>query len=182
VLDALKKKLLGDTTQEKQLEEVQEAVVEASEAPLAQMNELSSQLAELAGTVETLNSVIAEKDALLAELNGKIAELSVFADEAQARAEAVAAEAKAKEVESRKEMLAAVIGADNPGFDTTFAAIGALDDAAFSVVVEGFRASFAKEADSIMFKELGVSGEAEKLSSETGLNIKKFLPKKKESK
>lgn len=182
MLEALRKKLAGSNQQE-QLEEGQTLKSQKGFAidvvSLEQMNELSTQLAELAGTVEELNSVIATKDALLAELNGKLEQLSGYAAEAEARAEAIAAEAKAKEEAERKQMLADVIGADNPGFDSTYSAIASLDAASFSVVVEGFKASFAKEAESPMFNEVGVAGEADVKEESSALNIRNYISVKK---
>lgn len=180
--DALRK-LLGAKPEEQleQNDKPKEALTVAVDVMgLEQMNELSTQLAELAGTVEQLNSVVAEKDSLIATLNGKLESLSAFAAEAEAKAEALRVEAQEKAVAIRKEMLANVIGSANPGFNSTFEAIASLDDAAFETVVGGFAASFAKEAESVMFKEIGVSGEAEATSVEnaTMAVLRKTYPKK----
>lgn len=137
-----------------------------------------------------LNEIIT-KDAALQELNVKLGDmakeiegykeqlsaLQEFAKEAEAKALAAAEEMKAKELADKKQMLADVIGGDNPGFDTTFAAIANLEGEAFNVVVNGFKAAFEKESQSAMFTEIGVSGEAEP-DAEAGLNIKKFINKK----
>lgn len=137
-----------------------------------------------------LNEIIA-KDITLAELGTqlsgmakeiedykeKLAALQDFAAEAEARAMAAAEEMKAKEVADKKQQLADVIGADNAGFDTTWQAVAGLEGEAFNVVLNGFKASFAKEAESVYFTEVGVSGEAEPVA-ETGLKLNKHLPKK----
>lgn len=151
------KKVFGGK-QDEQLEEVVDPVVEAN------MNieqSLGAELQEALSQIESLNAVLAEKETLLAEMASKLETLSGFAAEAEARAEAIAKEAKAKELADKKAMLAEVIGADNPNLDNTFAAIEGLDASAFSVVVEGFKASLAKEAESPLFTQQSVSGEAE---------------------
>jgi len=160
LLDALKKVLKGNAPDEKLEENAPEAVLESA-TPLELTNELSTQLTELAGVVEALNSVIAQKDALLAEMNGKLEALSAYAADAEAKAAEVVAQAKAKELTDKREMLANVIGDDNANLDATFAAISGLDGESYALVVSGFAASYAKEAESVMFKEIGVSGEAE---------------------
>ena len=166
MLDALKKKLLGDKPDE-QLQENVEQVVEAvasQEAQIDMADQLSqaiAKMADLEGVVATLNAAVAEKDASLQELAGKLAEYGEIAKEAEAKAEALRVEAEAKALASRKEKLGSVIGSENPGFDATFNAISGLDDVAFSVIVEGFAASFAKQAESPMFQEIGVGGEAD---------------------
>ena len=137
------------------------------------------------------NEMLAANDVVMTELNAqltnmaneiegykqKMESLRHFADEAEAKALAAAEEMKAKELADKKAQLADVIGADNPAFDTTFAAVESLDAEAFNVVVNGFKAAFAKEAESPMFNEVGVSGEAVPVA-ETGLNIKKHITKK----
>lgn len=169
------KKVFGGK-QEEQLEEVVATVVEAN------MNieqSLGAELQEALSQIETLNAVLAEKETLLAEMASKLEALSSFAAEAEARAEAIAKEAKAKELADKKAMLAEVIGADNPNLDNTFAAIEGLDASAFSVVVEGFKASLAKEAESPSFTQQSVSGEAEVKAESSALNISNFIQKKK---
>lgn len=176
MLDALKKAFKGDAPEEK----LEEAIINVEAASLEVSTSLSTQLQEVLGQVEQLNSVIAEKDALLATMASKLEELSSYAAEAEAKAAEVVAQAKAKELADKRAKLADVIGADNAGLDTTFAAISGLDTESFNTVVSGFAASFAKEAESVMFKEIGVAGEAEVIPEATGLNVLKYLTKKKE--
>lgn len=163
MLEALKKAFCN--TPDGQLEQV--APVQEGLTDLTQLN-VNEQLNA------ALNEIIA-KDATLAELNAQLGNmaneiedykqqletLKGFAAEAEAKALAAAEEMKAKELADKKAQLADVIGKDNPGFDTTFAAIASLDTEAFNVVVSGFKAAFAAEAQTEMFQELGVSGEAE---------------------
>ncbi|MBK9617078.1 MAG: hypothetical protein IPO35_16795 [Uliginosibacterium sp.] len=168
MLDALKKALKGVSATEVVEAPVEAAVQEVQEEllELAAMQPLQEQLAELVSQVEQLNSVVAEKDALLASLNSKLEGYADLAAKAEAEAAALQEQAKLKELNERREMLADVIGKDNPGFETTFTAIGELPRESFDVVVSGFKASFAKEAESTMFKEVGVSGDADKAPEE----------------
>jgi DNA repair exonuclease SbcCD ATPase subunit len=184
MLDALKKALKGVsatnvTINVEDAPVVAEAVQEVQEEllELAAMQPLQEQLAELVSQVEQLNSVVAEKDALLASLNSKLEGYADLAAKAEAEAAALQEQAKLKELNERREMLADVIGKDNPGFETTFTAIGELPRESFDVVVSGFKASFAKEAESAMFKEVGVSGDAEVPSDAAKLNVSRFLKK-----
>lgn len=176
MLDALKKALKGASASEA-VEAPVEAVVQEGIMELAEMQPLQEQLAELASQVEQLTSVVAEKDALLASLNSKLEGYADLAAKAEAEAVALQEQAKLKELNERREMLADVIGKDNPGFETTFTAIGELPRESFDVVVSGFKASFAKEAESVMFKEVGVSGDAEVPSDAAKLNVSRYLKK-----
>ena len=174
MLSALKKavgieaesKLEGNTTDVFGLEALTEQLSEANEMLAANdvvMTELNAQLTNMASEIEGYKE--------------KLESLQHFADEAEAKALAAAEEMKAKELADKKQMLADVIGGDNPGFDTTFAAIANLEGEAFNVVVNGFKAAFEKESQSAMFTEVGVSGDAEPVA-ETGLNLKKHFTKK----
>lgn len=179
MLEALKKAFGTEPKQE--MEQIAPAQEELTD--LTQLN-VNEQL------TAALNEIVA-KDSALAELNAQLGNLANeiegykqqletlkgFAAEAEAKALAAAEEMKAKEIADKKAQLADVIGADNPAFDTTFAAVESLDAEAFNVVVNGFKAAFAKEAESPFFKEIGVPGEAEPIA-ETGLNIKKHITKK----
>ena len=167
MLESLKKKL-GVTETPKIAEAVENLQIDMAE----QLSQAVAKMTDLEGIVATLNAAIAEKDASLQELAGKLAEYSEIANEAKAKAEALRVEAEAKALEAKKEKLASVIGSENPGFDATFSAISGLDDAAFSVIVEGFAASFAKEAQGPMFKEIGVSGEADTSKVEDNATMK----------
>ena len=148
-----------------------------SEALLAQLAEANEMLAANDVVMTTLNEQLTNMANEIEGYKQKLESLQHFADEAEAKALAAAEEMKAKELADKKQMLADVIGADNPGFDTTFAAIANLEGEAFNVVVNGFKAAFEKESQSAMFTEIGVSGEAEPVA-EAGLNIKKFINKK----
>ena len=137
------------------------------DAPIIEAKQISVEASLAEQLTVALNDIVT-KDNLLGDLSKQIdsykeqlANLQSYADEAQAKALAAAEELKAKELADKKQMLADVIGGDNPGFDTTFAAIANLEGEAFNVVVNGFKAAFEKESETPFFKEMGVSGEAE---------------------
>lgn len=168
MLDALKK-AVGIQPKEdmEQIAPVIEAKQMNVETSLAEQLQVS--LDEIVAKDNMLSEFTTKIDALAKEIDGykeQLASLQSYADEAQAKALAAAEELKAKELADKREQLADVIGKDNPGFDTTFAALESLNAEAFGVVLQGFKASFEAEAKSLMFNEVGVSGEAE-LKDET---------------
>jgi len=143
--------------------------------------QLTVALDEIVAKENLLTEFTAKIDTLAKEVEDykqQLTALQSYADEAQAKALAAAEELKAKELADKKAQLADIIGQDNPGFDTTFAALQELNAEAFSVVLSGFKASFKVEAESAMFNEVGVSGEAEVKPEEKGLNVKKYVTKK----
>ena len=168
MIKALQKVLGGK--QDEQLEEAVEQPVEAVTPTVEQS--LAQDLQGALAQVESLNAALLAKDTLVAELNSKLEQLSEFAAQAEAAAEALRVEAEQKALAEKREKLANVIGAENPGFEATFAAISGLDAEAFQTVVSGFAASFAKEAESVMFKQMGVSGEAEKKADTESAEMK----------
>lgn len=169
MLKELKKVFSGK--QDEQLEEVVDQVVEAADATTVEQS-LAQDLQGALAQVESLNAALLAKDSLVAELNSKLEQLSEFAAQAEAAAEALRVEAETKALADKREKLANVIGADNPGFDATFSAISSLNAEAFDTVVSGFAASFAKEAESKMFTQIGVSGEAEKKADAESAEMK----------
>lgn len=178
MLDALKKAVGMQPKEDmEQIAPVEESMtnmtteVFGSEALLVQLSEANELLAANQNTIATMAK----------EIDGykeQLASLQQYAQEAEAKAIAAAEEMKAKELADKREQLADVIGKDNPGFDTTFAALEGLNAEAFGVVLNGFKASFEAEAKSPMFNEVGVSGEAEIKPEEKGLNVKKYVTKK----
>ena len=174
MIKALQKVLGGK--QDEQLEGAVDQSVEAADATTVEQS-LAQDLQGALAQVESLNAALLAKDTLVAELNSKLEQLSEFAAQAEAAAEALRVEAEQKALAEKREKLANVIGAENPGFEATFAAISGLDAEAFQTVVSGFAASFAKEAESVMFTQIGVSGSAEPVASDAPLNIKKYLKK-----
>ena len=181
MLEALKK-AFGDKPKEKleqdaPEQEMQSDIQLAGETFAEQLNTALDMLAVNEETIAELNVNLSNMANEIEDYKQKLASLQSYADEAEAKAIAAAEEMKAKDIADKKQLLADVIGADNKGFDATFAAIANLDAEAFNVVVNGFKASFEKEAASAMFSEVGVSGDAEPVA-ETGLNLKKHIQKK----
>jgi len=140
-----------------------------------------AKLAEFAEVIDQLNAVIGEKDASLQELASKLESFEQVAKEAEAQAEAIRVAAEAAALESKKALLAEVVGKDNPSLDALFNSISGLDSEAFNTVVSGFKAARVAEAQSEMFKQVGVSGEAE-ASTDTESPEMKILKAKRASK
>lgn len=151
MLQALKR-VLGKDQQEPEMDNKVEDALASVEA-LAQPD-LSAQLSQ------ALEKITAQ-DGLINELKSKLEQYSSIAQQAEAEAEALRIEAEQKAIQAKREKLADVLGKDNPEFESVFAATSALPDEAFDVVVSGFAKSFAKQAESEMFNEVGVSGEAQ---------------------
>ena len=122
-----------------------------------QMAQMSEMLETANGMIAQLESDVAEKVASLQDALAKIAEFEAVANEAKAVAEAAAKEAAEMKMEQRKVQLADVIGAENPSFGAIFGAIQQIDDAAFDVIVGGYKQQFEAEAKSPMFNEVGYS-------------------------
>jgi len=152
--------------------------IEASQ-DLTNLN-LAEQLNVALGELTASNANLANMAKEIDGYKEQLASLQEYADKAKAEAVAAAEELKAKELADKKAQLADVIGQDNPGFDTTFAALQELNAEAFGVVLNGFKASFKAEAESALFNEVGVSGEAEvkaEEESETARIIKQTYNK-----
>lgn len=165
MLEALKK-AFGDKPKEKleqdaPKQEMQDDIQLAGETFAEQLNTALDMLAVNEETIAELNVNLSNMANEIEDYKQKLASLQSYADEAEAKAVAAAEEMKAKDIADKKQQLADVIGADNPGFDTTWNAVAELNAEAFNVVVNGFKASFIAEAKSEMFNEVGVSGEAE---------------------
>ena len=154
-----------------------ESLATAQAEQLAQMSEL---LATADGMIAQLEESVTEKAALLQDALGKLAGFEAAANEAKAIAEAAAQQAAEMKTASRKEKLANVIGSENPSFDSIFGAVESLDDAAFDVIVGGYKQQAIAEANSPMFQEAGFTVDAEEIKPETGLQLRQL--KKKQSK
>lgn len=162
--------------------------IEPDTALVAGQAEQIAQLSELVDTanqmIEQLEADIVEKDKALQEALDKLAGYEAAANEAKAIAEAAAKEAAELKVEQRKEKLADVIGAENPEFASIFEAISGLEDAAFDVIVGGYKQQVAALEASDMFKEVGLNVdvpsviEAQAKEQEGGMNLKQFKKKK----
>ena len=173
--DALKKLLAGKAPVAQE-QEPAGAVASSVESALA--GDLQAALSQ----VESLNQLLQERESVVAEMTAKLESLSAYAEQAEAAAEALRVEAENKALEVKREKLAAVIGAQNPGFEATFAAISGLEEAAFQTVVDGFAASFKAESKTEMFTEVGVSGEADQKANADGESPEMKIIKQKASK
>lgn len=153
--------LMENTSGEKMFKKLLNNVVKTEEMEMTQVNEVMAQLAEAQELITQKDAALANVESQMQELASKLAQFEAAAQEAEAKAEAVKKAAEMAAMQARKEKLAEVIGADNPSLDATFEAVKSLDSEAFNVVVAGFAAKFVQESQGDMFKETGVSGEAE---------------------
>lgn len=148
----------------------------------------AEQIAQMTELLETADQQIAQLEEVVAEhkssLQAALEKLAVFeaaANEAAATAAAAEQQAAELKIAARKEKLADVIGSENPSFDSIFTAVESLDDAAFDVIVGGYKQQAAAEANSAMFKEVGFTVEGDSAQLEQGLGLKQ-LKKKKQAK
>lgn len=123
----------------------------------------SEELDVLKAQVEALTADLGEK---LEAANGALAEMTAKFEEAQAQLSAIAAEkaqmvtdALAAKLAARKEKVVAAIGTEKA--DGLMLATEGLDDTAFEAVVSALAGSVAAEAASPLFKEVGVTAEAD---------------------
>lgn len=119
--------------------------------------QLETKEAELSASLEQITSLTTT----VSELQGSLASLQAFADERKAAAEAAQAEAQriAEEqalakLEARKAALSAVVAEDK--FESLFAVLNTLDDAAFDLMVA--HEATTKEARAESFKAVGNEG------------------------
>lgn len=144
------------------------SVKQKENADMAQLEALQAQMAEMQAS---LASKSAEFETKMAELSAgyesKMAAMQEELTKALAEKQSLQAamesieKARAEEkVMKRKASLSAVVG--DLKVDALMAAVGGLEDAAFEAVVASFDAANKVQAESDAFKELGVSGEAEK--------------------
>lgn len=93
---------------------------------------------------------------------------------------------KAAQVEavekSRKDALAAVMGADNAELEAEFAIVKSLDQAVFDLVLKSKKAAYEALEKSTMFNEVGVSGEADQKANADGESPEMKIIKQKASK
>jgi signal peptide peptidase SppA len=126
------------------------------------MNELTELTAKLEGVQTLLADAEVAKEAALSELTSKVAELSV-AVEKIASLEAVVAQADASEAtrktEARKQRLSQVVPADK--VEALMSTVGVLDEASFEAIATTFEAQAKVEKENVLFKEIGVDGEAD---------------------
>lgn len=155
MLDRLKKQLgIVDAVASPELAEIQE-----------QLAQLQSQFegvqANLSDAVNTITTLSADK----ANLEAALATAIEHSQALEASAKEVADKVLADKMAERKAKLVSAIGTEKA--DTAFEAVKGLEDAAFAAVVTAMATSVEVEANSTLFKETGVSGEAEPAATMT---------------
>ena len=149
MLDAIKKKFFNSSK-----EVVMEDPKEQPEMSVAPTAELSEMVAKMALQTESF----AKMQEQLATLTTQYAEAQAAlkaSDDAQA---ALVAATLLKRDEQRSAQLTALIGTEKA--PAVLAKFSALDDATFETFMGAMAASYEKESESAMFKEIGVSAEA----------------------
>ncbi len=149
MLDRLKKQLgIVDAVASPELAEIQE-----------QLAQLQSQFegvqANLSDAVNTITTLSADK----ANLEAALATAIEHSQKLEADVKEAAEKQLAAKLEARKAQLESIVGTEKAA--TTFEAIKGLDDTVFDAVVTAMATSVEVEANSTLFKETGVSGEAE---------------------
>lgn len=149
MLDRLKKQLgIVDAVASPELTEIQE-----------QLAQLQSQFegvqANLSDAVNTITTLSADK----ANLEAALATAIEHSQKLEADVKEAAEKQLAAKLEARKAKLEATIGSEK--VNTVFEATKELEDAAFNAVVTAMATSIEVEAQSELFKEAGVAGDAE---------------------
>jgi chromosome segregation ATPase len=116
-------------------------------------------LTEATSQVENLKVEKEQLVASLAEATAKLEELKQFAEAAEAEKARLIAEAETARLAARKEKIVAAVGTERA--DALMTATEALDDAAFSAIVDAMNVSATVEASSEMFTEIGAGAKAD---------------------
>lgn len=132
-----------------QLEALQAQMTELQEALASKSAEFETKVAEMSAGYETKLS------ALAADLTKALEEKA----KAEAVAEGVKKAAEQAKAGKRMDSIKAVVG--DAKADALFAAVGGLEDAAFEAVLASFDVANKVQAESQMFTEAGVAGEAD---------------------
>ena len=144
--------------------------------------QMAAQLQEAVETIQQLNAVVEEKEKGISALSSQLEVLLASNKEAKEQLEAFQAAQAATVEKSRKDALAAVMGADNPELEAEFAILKGLDESVFSLVLKSKAAAAEALSKSAMFKEVGVPGEADvdapKESAEMRVLKQKYQPAK----
>jgi len=147
-----------------QLEALQAQMTELQEALASKSAEFETKVAEMSAGYETKLS------ALAADLTKALEEKA----KAEAVAEGVKKAAEQAKADKRMDSIKAVVG--DAKSDALFAAVGGLEDAAFEAVLASFDGANKAQAESEMFTEAGVAGEADTSAVKSFAD---YLPKKK---
>lgn len=146
-------------------------------------------VAQLSASQEALASQSAEFSAVteqLAKMTQDFQEVKAALDAVETAKKALVKEAHEKKMSLRKEKIVATVGTDKA--EALMVATESLEDTQFEAVVQAMASTFVAEADTAMFKEIGVAtkeadaSKVEEVSSvETALK-QKYSPKKAASK
>ncbi|MDE3023520.1 MAG: hypothetical protein KGI54_17000, partial [Pseudomonadota bacterium] len=123
-------------------------------------SELAAQLKQAQESLASQQADFQAMQELMEELSTKLQKAEAALQDNQAAKEALIAEAKAKTLAARKEKVMAAIG-ENEKADKLLVATEGMDDEAFTAVVSALAGSVEKEAQSEMFKEVGVAAQAD---------------------
>lgn len=151
MLEAIKKVFSGE---QKEVNMKQEKV-----QPVLAANETTAQLSV---AQEALASKVAEFNALneqFTQLSSELAQVKEALLAVESYKEQLIADGNKKRMDARKEKIVMSIGTAKA--DALMAATESLDDAAFEAIVGAMAVSFETEANTAMFKEVGVTAEAE---------------------
>jgi uncharacterized membrane-anchored protein YhcB (DUF1043 family) len=142
--------------------------------------ELDKVKAEFEAFQATTTELVTQAEAVITDLTAKLGEATAALAAVEAEKAALAAEAEAKRLASRKEKVEAAIGTEKAA--GLLAATENLDDAAFEAVVSALAGSVDAEASTSLFKEVGVTAEADAAkvveeSAEMKILKQKYQPK-----
>lgn len=162
MLDALRKKFFSNTNEEVENMKKEDIV----QADLSANTDVAVQLAAAQELLATQAASLAESAGVTATMMSEMKELSAKLEQAQSALAAVedakaalAVDAHKAKMDARKARVEASIGTDKSV--ALMSATEALDDASFDAVVKALAGSVEVEAQSTMFKEVGVSGEVD---------------------
>lgn len=171
MLDALKKKLgvLPEQQKEDEMKDNQSAIsAEQYEAAVAEAQTAQAELATLKASFDEQAAVMAS---MKEQLEAAQATLAANA-EAQAKAEADAKQAK---LDARMASLKAAVGDEKAA--EVFEATKELNDTAFAAIRSAMETTAKAEAESPMFKEVGVETKAEANVEQKPVHFKQFIKK-----
>lgn len=138
--------------------------------------ELEKMQAEFESFKSEANGVAALQDEKIAELKAALNKANEVIAAAEAEKAEMAAKALAAKLDARKEKVVAAIGTEKAeGF---MAATEGLDDAAFEAVVSALAGSVEVEANSELFKEVGVTAEVDAAKVVEGSSVGEILKAK----
>lgn len=115
--------------------------------------------AELTALLATATQALADSQSKYVELATELATLQAAFKSAEGAQAALVADAKAKVLAARKEKIVAAVGTGKA--DALLTATESLEDAAFNAVVSAMAGSVDAEANTNLFKEVGVDAQAD---------------------